>query len=123
MAEKELRLDKYLADMKVGTRSEVKLYIRKGRVAVNQQIVRDVGFKVLSKDLVTFDGMKINYTKMEYIMLYKPAGVLTATKDKHQRTVFSLLEETKRKDLFPVGRLDKDTEGLLLLTNNGTLAH
>lgn len=123
MAEKELRLDKYLADMKVGTRSEVKRYIRKGRVAVNQQIVRDVGFKVLSKDLVTFDGMKINYTKMEYIMLYKPAGVLTATKDKHQRTVFSLLEETKRKDLFPVGRLDKDTEGLLLLTNNGTLAH
>ncbi len=123
MAEKELRLDKYLADMKVGTRSEVKRYIRKGRVAVNQQIVRDVGFKVLSKDLVTFDGMKINYTKMEYIMLYKPAGVLTATKDKHQRTVFSLLEETKRKDLFPVGRLDKDTEGLLLLTNNGNLAH
>ncbi len=123
MAEKELRLDKYLADMKVGTRSEVKLYIRKGRVAVNQQIVRDVGFKVLSKDLVTFDGMKINYTKTEYLMLYKPAGVLTATKDKHQRTVFSLLEETKRKDLFPVGRLDKDTEGLLLLTNNGTLAH
>ena len=96
MAEKELRLDKYLADMKVGTRSEVKLYIRKGRVAVNQQIVRDVGFKVLSKDLVTFDGMKINYTKTEYLMLYKPAGVLTATKDKHQRTVFSLLEDTKR---------------------------
>lgn len=123
MAEKELRLDKYLADMKVGTRSEAKIYIRKGLVAVNQQIVRDVGFKVCTEDLVTFDGAAVGYTKMEYIMLYKPAGVLTATKDKRQSTVFSLLKDTKRKDLFPVGRLDKDTEGLLLLTNNGNLAH
>lgn len=123
MTEKNLRLDKYLSDMKVGTRSEVKIYIRKCRVAVNGEIVRDVGYKVSAEDTVTFDGRAIGYTKMEYIMLYKPAGVLTATQDKRERTVLSLLEGAKRRDLFPVGRLDKDTEGLLLITNDGALAH
>ncbi len=123
MAEKNLRLDKYLADMKVGTRSDVKTYIRKCRVTVNGEVVRDVGYKVSPEDSVTFDGRKIGYTRNEYIMLNKPAGVLTATKDKKAQTVLSLLSDAKRKDLFPVGRLDKDTEGLLLITNDGELAH
>lgn len=123
LAEKNLRLDKYLSDMKVGTRSEVKIYIRKCRVAVNGVIVRDVGYKVSAEDTVTFDGRRIGYTKMEYIMLNKPAGVLTATQDRRGQTVLSLLSEAKRRDLFPVGRLDKDTEGLLLITNDGALAH
>lgn len=123
MAEKNLRLDKYLADMKVGTRSDVKTYIRKCRVTVNGEVIRDVGYKVSAQDAVTFDGRKIGYTKKEYIMLYKPAGVLTATKDKKAQTVLSLLADAKRRDLFPVGRLDKDTEGLLLVTNDGALAH
>ena len=121
--EKELRLDKYLADMKVGSRSEVKIYIRKCRVTVNGEVVRDVGFKVKTTDCVEFDGQPIGYAGTEYYMLNKPAGVLTATMDKHQSTVLDLLADAKRKDLFPVGRLDKDTEGLLLLTNDGKLAH
>ena len=121
--EKELRLDKYLADMKVGTRSEVKIYIRKCRVSVNGEVIRDVGFKVSADDCVEFDGQQVGYTAKEYIMLHKPAGVITATADKKQDTVFSYLSDAKRKDLFPVGRLDKDTEGLLLITNDGVLAH
>ena len=123
LAEKELRLDKYLADMKVGTRSEVKIFIRKSRITVNGVTVRDTGFKVTEQDIVAFDGKEVGYTKMEYIMLNKPAGVLTATKDSRQKTVLSLLPKAKRRDLFPVGRLDKDTEGLLLITNDGILAH
>ncbi len=123
MTEKNLRLDKYLADMKVGTRSEVKTYIRKCRVTVNGEVVRETGHKILPTDSVAFDGRKIGYVKKEYIMLNKPAGVLTAARDKKAPTVFSLLSDTKRKDLFPVGRLDKDTEGLLLITNDGELAH
>ncbi len=123
MAGKELRLDKYLADMKVGTRSEVKTYIRKCRVTVNGSTVREIGYKVSEQDIVAFDGKEVGYTKMEYIMLHKPAGVLTATKDSHQKTVLSLLSGAKRRDLFPVGRLDKDAEGLLLITNDGPLAH
>lgn len=123
LAEKELRLDKYLADMKVGTRSEVKIFIRKSRITVNGITVRNTGFKVTEQDIVAFDGREVGYTKMEYIMLNKPAGVLTATKDSRQKTVLSLLPKAKRRDLFPVGRLDKDTEGLLLITNDGILAH
>lgn len=123
MAEKNLRLDKYLADMKVGTRSEVKIYIRKCRVTVNGEVVREIGYKVLPEDSVAFDGRQVGYVKKEYIMLNKPAGVLTATKDPKTPTIFSLLSDTRRRDLFPVGRLDKDTEGLLLITNDGGLAH
>ena len=98
--EKELRLDKYLADMNVGTHSEVKIYIRKCRVSVNGEVIRDVGFKVSLDDCVEFDGQQIGYTAKEYIMLHKPAGVITATADKKQDTVFSYLSDAKRKDLF-----------------------
>ncbi len=74
LAEKELRLDKYLADMKVGTRSEVKIFIRKSRITVNGVTVRDTGFKVTEQDIVAFDGKEVGYTKMEYIMLNKHLG-------------------------------------------------
>ncbi len=117
------RLDKYLADMKAGSRSEVKVMIRKGRVSVNGVIVCDAGYKVLKNDAVLLDGKSFEYTSVEYIMLNKPAGILSATKDKKQKTVLDLVCDARRKDLFPVGRLDRDTEGLLLLTNDGALAH
>lgn len=117
------RLDKYLADMKAGSRSEVKVMIRKGRVSVNGAIVCDAGYKVLKNDTVLLDGKSFEYASVEYIMLNKPAGILSATKDKKQKTVLDLVCDARRKDLFPVGRLDRDTEGLLLLTNDGALAH
>lgn len=121
---KKLRLDKYLADMQAGTRSQVKQMIRKGRVAVNGAAVRMPEQKVdTEQDVVTLDGEPVGYTRMEYWMLNKPQGVVSATEDRTQQTVLSLLPDTARKDLFPVGRLDKDTEGLLLITNDGALAH
>lgn len=119
-----LRLDKYLAEMGEGTRQEVKAFIRKGRVMVGGVPVKKPEAKVEEgKDQVTLDGREIPYQKYLYYMLNKPAGVITATTDSRDRTVLDLLGEERRKDLFPVGRLDKDTEGLLLITNDGPLAH
>ncbi len=118
------RLDKYLADMGCGTRSEVKNYIRKGRVLVNDEVVKASDVKIDTEcDTVVFDGQQLGYVEYEYYMLNKPQGVLSATEDRKQKTVIDLIETRNRKDLFPVGRLDKDTEGLLLITNNGQLAH
>lgn len=119
-----MRLDKYLAEMGEGTRQEVKAFIRKGRVMVGGVPVKKPEAKVEEgKDQVTLDGREIPYQKYLYYMLNKPAGVITATTDSRERTVLDLLGEDRRKDLFPVGRLDKDTEGLLLITNDGPLAH
>lgn len=119
-----MRLDKYLAEMREGTRQEVKAFIRKGRVMVGGVPVKKPEAKVEEgKDQVTLDGREIPYQKYQYYMLNKPAGVITATTDSRDRTVLDLLGEDRRKDLFPVGRLDKDTEGLLLITNDGPLAH
>ncbi len=119
-----MRLDKYLADMGVGTRSEVKVFIKKRRVQVGNEVVNDPNRKVtVGVDSVRVDGREVSYVHYEYYMLNKPAGVLSATEDKHAKTVIDLIETSKRKDLFPVGRLDKDTEGLLLITNDGDLAH
>jgi 16S rRNA pseudouridine516 synthase len=123
MAEK-IRLDKYLADMGVGTRSEVKNYIRKRKISVNSEVITDPNRKIiLGEDEVLFEGNLIGYVSIEYYMLNKPAGVLSATEDKRSMTVIDLITTSKRKDLFPVGRLDKDTEGLLIITNDGELAH
>lgn len=120
----KLRLDKYLADMGLGTRSEVKKAIRKGQVQVNGQTVREPEYKVDTQESqVLFAGQQTEYEKYEYYMLNKPAGVISATEDAKERCVVDLIESRKRKDLFPVGRLDKDTEGLLLITNDGELAH
>lgn len=119
-----IRLDKYLADMGMGTRSELKKAIRGGRVSIDGVLAKKPEEKVdPDKQVVCFDGKEIQYQVMEYYMLHKPAGVVSATKDVKEKTVIDLIQGTKRKDLFPVGRLDKDTEGLLLITNDGDLAH
>lgn len=119
-----IRLDKYLADMGKGTRTQVKEMIRKGRVTVDGETVKSADRKI-KPDIgqVCLDGIPVNYVSVEYYMLYKPAGVVSAVTDRHYRTVVDLIEEKNRKDLFPVGRLDIDTEGLLLITNDGELAH
>lgn len=120
----KIRLDKYLADMGLGTRTEVKKDIKKGRISVNQEIIKSPEYKIdIQTDVVLADGKEIAYEKMVYYMLNKPQGVVSATEDRRDRTVLELIQEKKRKDLFPVGRLDKDTEGLLLITNDGELAH
>lgn len=120
----KIRLDKFLADMGLGTRSEVKKEIHKGQVRVNGIPERSPEYKLdIQKDLVEVNGRQISYAQQEYYMLNKPAGVVSATEDKKNMTVLDLIQEKQRKDLFPVGRLDKDTEGLLLITNDGLLAH
>lgn len=120
----KIRLDKYLADMGKGTRSEVKKAISKGLVRVNNVIVKKPETKLdTDSDHVLFDGVLVGYAQHEYYMLNKPAGVISATEDKREKTVIDLIIEKKRKDLFPVGRLDRDTEGLLLISNDGELAH
>lgn len=119
-----IRLDKYLADMGCGTRQEVKKLIRSGQVSVDGAVVKKPETKVeQTLQEVCLNGEKVGYESFEYYMLNKPAGVISATEDKSCQTVVDLIKEKKRKDLFPVGRLDKDTEGLLLITNDGELAH
>ena len=119
-----LRLDKYLADMQVGTRSEVKQMIRKGLVTVDGLVIKKPEEKVdYESQVVTCGGVIVSYQQYEYYMLNKPAGVVSATEDPRDQTVIDLIEDRRRKDLFPAGRLDKDTEGLLLITNDGALAH
>ena len=118
-----IRLDKFLADMQVGTRSQVKEYARKGRIKVDGEVVKKSDIKIdENTQEVSFDGQIIGYVEYEYYMLNKPAGVVSATTDKNAKTVVDLIDSA-RKDLFPVGRLDKDTEGLLLITNDGKMAH
>ena len=120
----KIRLDKFLADMGLGTRSEVKKEIKKGSIQVNGMTVKNPEYKIdTGKDQVTAKGQQVSYAELEYYMLNKPAGVVSATEDKREKTVVELITEKRRKDLFPVGRLDKDTEGLLLITNDGTLAN
>ena len=111
-----IRLDKFLADMGCGSRAEVKQFIRKGRTAVNGVIVKSPDYKVNPEtDHVVCRNEEISYTEYEYYLLNKPAGVITATEDSRERTVLDLIRSKKRKDLFPTGRLDKDTEGLILI--------
>ena len=120
----KLRLDKYLAEMGCGTRSEVKHAIRKGRVQINDGIEKSPDRKVdTGKDRIFFYHILISYVSMEYYMLNKPAGVVSATEDGRYQTVLDLIDQKQRNDLFPVGRLDRDTEGLLLITNDGALCH
>lgn len=119
-----IRLDKYLGEMGLGTRSQLKEAARKGRVAVNGQVEKRSERKIDPEaDLVEFDGQSVAYAAMEYYMLNKPQGVVSARSDRLHQTVVELLTDRKREDLFPVGRLDIDTEGLLLITNDGDLAH
>ena len=120
----KIRLDKYLADMGLGTRTEVKKKIRKGQISVNGMVIKEPEYKTDTEtDVVLADNQPLSYETMEYYMLNKPQGVVSATEDRKEKTVLDLILSKKRKDLFPVGRLDKDTEGLLLITNDGALAH
>ena len=119
-----IRLDKYLADMGIGTRTEVKKLIRQGKVKVDDYIVKSPEQKIdTSTQKVFCEGQELGYEEYEYYMLNKPAGYVSATTDAKDKTVLDLIIDKKRKDLFPVGRLDKDTEGLLLITYDGELAH
>ena len=118
-----IRLDKYLCDMNIGTRSNVKQLIKKGNITVNDTIINNNDFKVAESDKICVNGRNITYQKYFYYMLNKPSGYVSATVDPKETTVMTLLKEYNRPDLFPVGRLDKDTEGLLLLSNDGMLAH
>ncbi len=119
-----MRLDKFLCDNNIGTRSQVKEYIKKGQVTVNGQPVKKPETKVNEEtDTVVCQGQSIHYRKYVYYMLNKPEGVVSATNDNTAPTVVSLLKVPEQKNLFPVGRLDKDTTGLLLLTNDGALTH
>lgn len=119
------RLDKIIASTGRYSRREVKQLIRQGRIRVDGVAPRSSEEKVDPEAVsITIDGMVLPYQKYTWIMLHKPAGVLSATEDGRGRTVLDLLpEDLRRRNLFPVGRLDKDTEGLLLLTNEGGLAH
>lgn len=119
-----MRLDKFLCDTAGLTRTEAKNAVKKGQIAVNGQVQKAADFKVKENtDTVTFQGKPLSYAAFHYYMLHKPAGVITATEDKKENTVMDILREEKVKNLFPVGRLDKDTEGLLLITDDGELAH
>ena len=117
-----MRLDKYLADMKIGTRSQVKELIKKGHIKINGQVVKKSDYKVESSDIIKYDNEQVDYVEYEYIILNKPQGYLSATEDNYDKTIMELID-SKRKDLVPVGRLDKDSEGLILITNDGQLNH
>lgn len=120
-----MRLDKFLANSGIGTRKEVKIILKKGKITVNEKIVKDAKIQIDEiKDNVKIEGKKITYKPFVYIMMNKPSGVISATEDGKHKTVIDLLcEKYKNYKVFPVGRLDIDTEGLLLLTNDGVLAH
>ena len=119
------RLDKFLADCGVGTRSQVKQILKSGRVTVDGVAERDNGRKVdPAVQAICLDGELLGGRQRMVVMLNKPAGYVTATEDPVEKTVMELLpEELKHQDLKPVGRLDKATEGLLLFTNDGLLLH
>ena len=120
-----MRLDKLLSSLGEGTRSEVRALIRAGRVCVRGEAARDVGLQVdEGRDSVTLDGRELCYKRVRHVMLNKPSGVLTAARDARQKTVMDLLPPLyAAMGAMPAGRLDKDTEGLLVITSDGQLAH
>lgn len=120
-----MRLEKLLAHAGHGSRSEIKRIVKNGLVRLNDRPVKDGGIQVHpQQDRITVDGQSVHYREFIYLMLNKPQGVISATEDSRERTVLDLLdEEHAHFELFPVGRLDRDTEGLLLLTNDGKLTH
>ena len=122
---KAVRLDKFLADSGAGTRTEVKKLIQKGMVQVNGETAKKPELKVdPERDVVEFGGERLGArAEFVYYLLHKPAGYVSATEDIREKTVLELVPKDGRRNLFPVGRLDKDTEGLLLITDDGQLAH
>ncbi len=120
-----MRLDKFLVACAVGSRTEVKNLLKAGRVTVNGKKEESAKLQINEeRDQIHFDGQKLEYEEFVYYMMNKPQGVISATEDTKHRTVLDLLDDYGRaKEVFPVGRLDIDTHGLLLLTNDGQLAH
>jgi 16S rRNA pseudouridine516 synthase len=114
-----------LANMGYGSRKEMKKLLKSGQVLLNEKVIKDAKVHVdPNKDVVQCQGEVVEYREFVYFMMNKPQGVVSATEDNRDRTVVDLLEEEHQIfEVFPVGRLDKDTEGLLILTNNGKLAH
>jgi len=119
-----MRLDKLLSEAGVGTRSQVKVYIKKGLITVNGVKASKPDIKIdTENDIIKYNGELVEYAEFEYFLLNKPKDCVSATKDNVSTTVLELIKDKKRNDLFPVGRLDKDTEGLLIITNDGELSH
>lgn len=119
-----MRLDKFLANSGIGTRKEVKKFLKKNLVKVNDVIAKKPEMHINpEEDIITFDDIPIEYEPVVYLMMNKPAGYVSATEDDEHETVIDIVPEYMHLDLFPVGRLDKDTEGLLLLTNDGKFSH
>ncbi|MCR5654916.1 MAG: rRNA pseudouridine synthase [Lachnospiraceae bacterium] len=118
-----MRLDKYLSDISVGTRSECKKYIRNGAVTINGAVEKDPGATVFANDVVCFRGQIVERKEHLYYMFHKPAGCVSATEDAKEKTVLSYFPPELRKRLLIAGRLDKDTEGFLLLTDDGAFVH
>ncbi|GGG83103.1 rRNA pseudouridine synthase [Staphylococcus pragensis] len=119
-----MRLDKFLANMGVGTRTEVKQLLKKGNIEVNQKVEKSPKIQINpNQDEISVNGEKIDYIDNIYIMLNKPKGYISATHDDSAQTVIDLVPEYQHLSIFPVGRLDKDTEGLLLITNDGQFNH
>ena len=119
-----MRLDKLLAHAGYGTRRDVKEIIKNKRVKVNEKIESKVNFNINPEiDVVLVDDVLVNYSKFVYIMLNKPQGYLSATKDNYDPVVIDLIQGYDHYELFPIGRLDKNTEGLLLITNDGEINH
>ena len=130
---KKIRLDKYLSDHTELTRSQIKKKVASGLVKVQDAVIKDAGYKVSADDVIEMEGQQICGQQYQYLLFHKPAGIVSATEDAREETV---LDAVRRggfagegevpflaKDLFPMGRLDKDTEGLLILTNDGAMAH
>lgn len=130
---KQIRLDKYISDHTKWTRSESKKKVASGLVKVGGVIVKDAGVKVSAEDVVECEGQMISGQQFQYLLFHKPAGIVSATEDARDETVLDAIRRGGfsgageppflAKDLFPMGRLDKDTEGLLILTNDGEMAH
>lgn len=119
-----MRLDRFLSEMNIGTRSQIKQLIRQKKVSVNGTLASGGDEKIDEfSDCVLVLGQRVVYERFVYYMLNKPKGVVSATKDPKEKTVLSLIPDLCADDVFPVGRLDKDTEGLIILTNDGNLAH
>ena len=121
----KLRLDKFIASQLNLARSEAKILIKRGKVSVNNEFIRDCSVIIFpERDIVLCNGQAVKYKKYIYILMNKPSGILSASNDKNRKTVVDLVPESLKRDgLFPVGRLDKDTTGLLIITDDGELAH
>lgn len=119
------RLDKIVANMGYGSRKDVKRYIKNGRVKVNNEIIRNNELKINpGKDIIHFDDIQVDYRKFIYLMMNKPQGLVSSTDDTRSKTVVDIIDDKyKAFKPFPVGRLDKDTEGLLIISNDGKMAH